>query len=164
MPMPSCCACGSIMAWHSDMTSANDTDSVDSDTFPDSITERSRISLINFSRCHPPGESGQCFPSESPWQRGGQLHQLGETEDRIERATKLMAHAGEEIRFREVGFLRGGLGARQLDVRFLERLLVAFALRHVPRDGQYALQRPIPVVEGSGVVGYLRFLPSGRAR
>ncbi len=53
MPMPSCCACGSIMAWHSDMTSANDTDSVDSDTFPDSITERSRISLINFSRCHP---------------------------------------------------------------------------------------------------------------
>src|SRR5664279_4820729 len=96
---------------------------------------------------------GNAFLLRVRRQRGGQLHQLGETEDRIERATKLMAHAGEEIRFREVGFLRGGLGARQLDVRFLERLLVAFALRDVPRDGQYALQRPIPVVEGGGVVG-----------
>ena len=41
------------MAWHSDMTSASDTGSGDSDTFPDSITARSRISLISFSRCHP---------------------------------------------------------------------------------------------------------------
>src|ERR1035441_2596542 len=107
---------------------------------------------------------GNAFLLRVRRQRGGQLHQLGETEDRIERATKLMAHAGEEIRFRAVGFLRGGLGARQLDVRFLERLLVAFALRDVPRDGQYALQRPIPVVEGGGVVGYLRFLAVPGAR
>src|ERR1039458_7370876 len=83
---------------------------------------------------------GNAFLLRVRRQRGGQLHQLRETEDRIERATKLMAHAGKEIRFREVGFLRGGLGARQLDVRFLERLLVAFALRDVPRDSQYALQ------------------------
>src|ERR1700733_3036810 len=41
------------MAWHSDMTSDNDTDSGESDTLPDSITARSRISLINLSRCHP---------------------------------------------------------------------------------------------------------------
>src|ERR1039458_10442721 len=107
---------------------------------------------------------GNAFLLRVRRQRGGQLHQLGETEDRIERATKLMAHTGEEIRFREVGFLRGGLGARQLDVRFLERLLVAFALRDVPRDSQYALQRPIPVVEGGGVVGYLRFLAVPGAR
>ena len=53
MRMPRCCACGSIMAWHSDMSSDNDTDSFDSDTFPDSITARSRISLISFSRYHP---------------------------------------------------------------------------------------------------------------
>ena len=51
--MPRCCACGSIMDWHSDKTSASDTDSIDNDTCPDSITARSRISLISFSRCHP---------------------------------------------------------------------------------------------------------------
>ena len=53
MLMPRCCACGSIMVRHSDMTSDNDTDSGDSDTLPDSITARSRISLISLSRCHP---------------------------------------------------------------------------------------------------------------
>src|ERR1035438_9701535 len=35
------------------MTSASDTCSMDKDTCPDSITARSRISLISFSRCHP---------------------------------------------------------------------------------------------------------------
>src|SRR3989337_1760804 len=35
MLMPRCCACGSIMDWHSDMTSANDTGSGEIDNFPD---------------------------------------------------------------------------------------------------------------------------------
>src|SRR5947207_3002414 len=51
--MPRCCACGSIMAWHSSMTSARDTGSRDIDSCPDSTFARSRISLISFSRCHP---------------------------------------------------------------------------------------------------------------
>ena len=53
MLMPRCCACGSIIARHSSMTSSSDTDSPDSETVPASITARSRISLIRFSRCHP---------------------------------------------------------------------------------------------------------------
>src|ERR1035438_6614631 len=98
------------------------------------------------------------------WWRGIGNDELGEAEDRIERRAKLMTHAGKEIRFREVGLLRGGLGALQFDVGFLERLLVALALRHVPRHGQYALQRPVSVVEGGGVVGYLCFLAIPGAR
>src|SRR5580658_9043819 len=35
------------------MTSDNDTDSFERDNFPDSITARSRISLMSFSRYHP---------------------------------------------------------------------------------------------------------------
>ncbi len=97
---------------------------------------------------------------------GGESESISWAKPRIALSgrAKLMAHAGKEIRFREVGFLRGGLGALQLDVGFLERLLVAFALRDVPRDGQYALQRPIPVVEGGGVVGHLCFLAIPGAR
>ena len=41
------------------------------------------------------------------------LHQLGEAQDRIQRAAQLMAHAGQKIRFREVGFLRRHPGAHQ---------------------------------------------------
>src|SRR5450756_1552875 len=52
--MPRCCACGSIMAWHSRMTSISDTGTRDSDSLPDSITARSRISLIRSSKYHPP--------------------------------------------------------------------------------------------------------------
>ena len=65
-----------------------------------------------------------------------------------------MAHAGKEIRFREVGLLRGGLGALQLDVRLLERLLEAFALGDVARRGEHALQPPVTVMEGGRVVGH----------
>src|SRR5450759_3612711 len=77
---------------------------------------------------------GNAFLLRVRRQWGGRLHQLRETEDRIDRAAKLMAHAGKEIRFREVGYLRGGFGALKLDDRFLERLLVAFALRDVSSD------------------------------
>ena len=53
MRMPLFCACGSIMAWHSSMTSTSDMGSSDSDSLPDSINARSRISLISSSRYHP---------------------------------------------------------------------------------------------------------------
>ena len=78
---------------------------------------RSRISLISLSRCQP---AWRIWAMLSFWEGVGGgavgLHQLGEAEDRIERAAQLMAHAGKEIRFREVGFLRRRLGALQLDV------------------------------------------------
>jgi len=99
---------------------AKDTDSGDNDIFPDSTTARSRTSLINLSKCQPACRIWQCSPSGRPSATGGGLQQLGETEDRIERAAKLMAHAGKEIRFREIGFFRRGLGALQFDVSFLE--------------------------------------------
>ena len=165
MLMPRCCACGSIIAWHSDMTSASDTGSSDSDSFPDSITARSRISLISSSRCQP---AWRIWSMLSFWdgrrRRGVGLHQLGEAEDRIERAAQLVAHAGEEIRFREVGFLRRGLGALQLDVLLLQRLLEAFELGHVARRGEHALQPPVAVVEGGRVVGHHRLLAVPGAR
>ena len=47
------CACDSIMAWHSCMTSASDIGSSDSTSFPDSISARARISLISSNRYHP---------------------------------------------------------------------------------------------------------------
>ena len=51
--MPRFCPCGSIIAWHSSMTSASDVGSRDSASLPDSICARSRISLISSSRYHP---------------------------------------------------------------------------------------------------------------
>ena len=117
--MPRFCACGSIMAWHSNMTSASDVGSSDSDSFPDSISARSRISLISSSRYHPAWRIWSMLAFwEARRRRGVGLHELGETEDRIERRAQLMAHAGKEIRFREIGFFRRGLGSLQLDVRF----------------------------------------------
>jgi hypothetical protein len=80
--------------------------------------------LISFSRCHPAWRIWiDAFLLGGRRRRGIGLHQLGEAEDRIERAAQLMAHAGKEIRFREVGFFRRGLGALQLDVLFLQRLI-----------------------------------------
>ena len=92
------------------------------------------------------------------WLRHGRLHQLREAQDRIERAAKLVAHARQKIGLREVGLLRRGLGGLQLGVGFEESLLVALALGDVPRGREYALQRPVPVVEGGGVVRHLRLL------
>ncbi len=97
-------------------------------------------------------------------QRGGRLQQLGETEDGIERAAKLVAHAGQELGLGEVGLLRRGLGALEFDVGFLERHLEAFALGDVARGGEHALQPAIPVVEGGRVVGHDCFLPVPGAR
>ena len=47
------CPRWSIIAWHSSSTSDSETGSTDSESFPDSITARSRISLISSSRYHP---------------------------------------------------------------------------------------------------------------
>ena len=51
--MPPFCACGSIIAWHSRITSASEVGSCDSDSFPDSICARSRISLMSSRRYQP---------------------------------------------------------------------------------------------------------------
>ena len=47
------CACTSTNDRHSSITSSSSTASGDSDTSPDSMTLRSRISLISLRRCHP---------------------------------------------------------------------------------------------------------------
>ena len=44
------------------------------------------------------------------WGRRIGLHELGESEDGIERRAKLVAHAGKEIRLGQIGFFCGGLG------------------------------------------------------
>ena len=138
MLMPRCWACGSIMAWHSAMTSASETGSSESDTLPDSITARSRISLISFSRCQPAWRIWVMRPPARASAAGvADLHQLGEPEDRVEGAAQLVAHAGEEVRLRQVRLLGGGLGALQLDVRLLERLLEALALGDVAGGGEH---------------------------
>ena len=51
--MSRCCACNSVMDWHSRRISISDTGSCDSVSLPDSITARSRIWLISSSRYHP---------------------------------------------------------------------------------------------------------------
>jgi hypothetical protein len=114
-PMPRFCACGSIMAWHSSMTSASDTGSSDSDSLPDSISARSRISLISSSRYQPALRIWSMLRfCEGVGGGVPGFHQLGEAEDRVERRAQLVAHAGEEIRFREVGLLGANLAAMAL--------------------------------------------------
>ena len=46
-------------------------------------------------------------------QRGTGFQELAEAEDRVERGAKLVAHAGKEIRFGEVGLFRDGFGVGQ---------------------------------------------------
>ena len=111
MRMPRFCACGSIMARHSSITSTSETGSRDSDTLPDSISARSRISLISSSRYQPAlriwsrlrfcGGVGAGAPDSM---------QLGEAEDRVERRAQFVAHAGEKIGLRAVGLLGRGHG------------------------------------------------------
>ena len=77
MPMPRCCACGSIIARHSSIASASDTGSGDRVTLPDSISARSSTSLINSSRYQPAlriwsrlrfcGNVGGGVPDSSSW-------------------------------------------------------------------------------------------------
>ena len=69
-----------------------------------------------------------------------------------------MAHAREEIRFREIGFLRRELGAVQREVRLLQRLVENFSLRNVAGRRKHTLQGAVAIVEGRGVVGHHRLL------
>jgi len=62
---------------------------------------------------------------------------LGETEDRVQWRAKLVAHAGQEIRFGEIGLVRRGDGAFQRDVIFLQRQLEPFAFRDIARCGKH---------------------------
>jgi len=74
-----------------------------------------------------------------------------------------MTHAGKEIRFREVGLLRGGLGALQFDVGSWS----ACSLRLRSVTSRATANTPCSVlfvVEGGGVVGYLCFLAIPGAR
>ena len=96
--------------------------------------------------------------------RRTRLHQLGEAEDGIERGAQLMAHAGQEIRFGEVGFFRHGPGTLQLDVLFLQHLIQAFAFGDVARSGEHALQPPVAIIESGRIVGHHRFLAVPGAR
>ena len=96
--------------------------------------------------------------------RGIGIDQLGETEDGVERGAELMAHAGKEIRFREVGFFRRGFGPLQFDVILLQRVLEALALGDIARRGEYSLQLPVAVVERGRVVGDHGFLAIAGAR
>ncbi len=53
MPIPRPRACGSIIDWHSSITSSSETGSSESVSLPDSMSARSRISLIRSSRYQP---------------------------------------------------------------------------------------------------------------
>jgi hypothetical protein len=53
MLIPRVAACSSVKLWISERTSDKDTDSFDSDIFPESIAARSRTSLISSKRYHP---------------------------------------------------------------------------------------------------------------
>ena len=57
------------------------------------------------------------------------VHQLGKAEDSVERAAKLVAHAGKKFRLREIGFFRQRFCALQLDILFLQHVVQSFALR-----------------------------------
>src|SRR3989442_15283880 len=84
-------------------------------------------------------------------------HRAGEAEDRVQRRPQLVAHAREEA------VLRHARGP-QLDVRLLELLLEALALRDVARCREDTLQLALAVVEGARVVGDDRLAAVAGAR
>ena len=127
--MPLWWACGSIMAWQSARTSASDMGSGDSDSLPDSMSARSRISLISVQQV-PTGlqDLVDAVLLTGRGRRRAGLHQLGEAEDGVERRAQLVAHAGEELRLRQVRLLGRDLGLLQLQVAFLQHRVEALAL------------------------------------
>ena len=62
------------------------------------------------------------------WVGGGQrragFHQLGKAQDRAQRRAQLMAHAGQEVGFREVCLLRHGHGLVELQLDLLAHGIV----------------------------------------
>ena len=88
--------------------------------------------------------------------RSGGFHQLCKPQDRVQRATQFMTHAGKKIRLGEVCFFGGGLGAFEFEFE-------AFAVGHVAGRGKHALEFAIAIVKGGGVVGDDRLLSVARA-
>ncbi len=123
--MPRFCACGSIIVWHSRMISGSELASSDSDSFPDSISARSRISLISSSRYHPACRIWSMLRfCETVGGGDARFHELGETENRAQRRAELVAHAGKEVRLREVGLFRDGHRLVQLQLDLLPHRIV----------------------------------------
>src|SRR3989338_7641705 len=121
------------------MTSISDTGSCDSDSLPDSINARSRISLIRSSRYHP-ALIIWCSLTVCASVGGGEpAYQLSEAKDCIERGAQLMAHSGKKFGFCKVGFFRHRLGALQLGIFFLQYLIQVFAFGDVARRAVYHL-------------------------
>ena len=120
--MPRFCPCGSIIAWHSSITSASEVGSLrqrqlaglDLRQIQNFVDQLQQIPARVENLVNAGGLRGR-------WRRGIRIDELSETEDRIERRAQLMAHAGKEIGFREVRFFRRGPGPLQLDVIFLQR-------------------------------------------
>ena len=77
-----------------------------------------------------------------------QLHQerAGEADDGVERRAQFVAHAGQEPVLGQVRVLH-------LDAPFLEGLFEPLERRHVAGRGEHALELPVAVGEGRGVVG-----------
>ncbi len=85
------------------------------------------------------------------------LQEIGHADDRIQRCSDLVTHAGEKVR---LGLARGlghGLGLLQFG-------LDPLTLRDVARRREDALQRTVPVVKGGRVIGHHRLLPIAGAR
>ena len=129
------CACGSIMAAHSRITSASDVGSSESDSRPDSISARSRISLIRSSRYQPARRIWSMLRfCEGVGGGVAGFDELREAEDRAQRRAQFVAHAREELGFREVRLLGRGRGALQLLLGELARRVVG-ADQEVADDG-----------------------------
>src|SRR5207248_10382967 len=97
------------------------------------------------------------------WRRFG-AQELSEAENRIERRTEFVAHAGQKFRFRQIGFFCRRFRSLELHVIFLLRLLEAFAVGDIARGGKYPLQFPVTIMESGGIVRHYCFLPVAGAR
>ena len=64
-----------------------------------------------------------------------------------------MTHAGKEVRFRQVGFFRGGPALAAAPTLFSCKAWSSVALGDIARRGEYALQIPVAIVKGGRVVG-----------
>src|ERR1700681_2752752 len=147
MVIPRFRPCGTNMAWHSRRTSVREVGSIDSTSLPDSIWERSTISLISSNRCHP--ERRICS-TLAVWASvgGGVSESMSWAKPRIvlSGGAEIMAHAGQEIGFREAGLFRRRSGALKLDASFLQRALKALQFGEVARGEEYALKVAVTVM------------------
>ena len=121
-----------------------------------STLERSRMSLMRFSRLSP-ARRKICTYLSCSGERGGLREQVRDADDRIHRRSDFMAHARQKIRLGLARALGHGLGLLQFRLHPL-------ALGDVARRGEDALQRAAPVVKGGRVVGHHRLLPVAGAR